>query len=143
MLADVDHLEIKRVQSARGDSVAERVLVQQRRAGRHDDAVELVLADVLLDQLLPRVRAHVFVIARHHHAGKFGDVLRDGGAIHHPRDVVPAVADVEADANFAIPVVRVHAVLDSACNGFMGTKLRFSPSCSGDRPKASPINCVK
>jgi hypothetical protein len=45
-------------------TAAEGVLVQQRRAGGHDHAVELELADVLLDELLARVRAHVFVVAR-------------------------------------------------------------------------------
>ena len=143
VLADVDHLEIKRVQSARRHRVAEGVLVQQGRAGGHHHAVELVLADVLLDQFLPRLRAHVLVVARNRHAGKFADILGHGRAIHHAGNVVPAVADVEADANVAVAVVGVHTAAGWAGNAFMGIKFRFSPSCCGDSPKASPINCVK
>ena len=95
VLADVDHVEEERVQSAGLGGAPEGVLVQQRRAGGNDDAVELELADVLLNQLLARVRAHVLVVARKDHARQFLDIFRDLGAVHHRRDVMAAVADVE------------------------------------------------
>ena len=69
VLADVDHLEKERVQAAALDRGAEGVLVQQRRAGSHHHAVEFVVANVLLDQFLARVGAHVLVVAGQNHPG--------------------------------------------------------------------------
>src|SRR5581483_1447728 len=96
---DINHLEVKWVQSAPFRSDAESVLVQQRRTGSHHDTVEAVLADVLLDKLLTRIGAHVFVIAGDDYPWKFGNGLRHRRAIHHRTDIVPTVADVETDAN--------------------------------------------
>ena len=108
VLADVDHLEIERVQPSGGHGVAEGVLVQLRRAGRNNDAVKPVLADVLPDQFLAGIGAHVFVIAREDDPGKFADIFRDRRTVHDATDVVAAVADVKADANIAVGMVHFH-----------------------------------
>ncbi len=79
--------------------LAERVFVQQRRAGFDDNPVEAVLPDVLLDQLLAGIGAHVLVVPRDRHVGQRGRVLGDRLDIHHAGDVGAAVADVVADAN--------------------------------------------
>ena len=102
VLADVHHVEKEGIQPAGGDGVAEGVLVEQRRTRGHDHPVEVELLDVLLDELLARVRAHVLVVPGQHHAGQLLDVLRDRRAVHHAGDVVPAVADVEAGAHVSI-----------------------------------------
>ena len=43
----------------------------------------------------PGIRAHVLVVAGERHVGQPGGVLGDRLAIHHGRDVVAAMADVE------------------------------------------------
>ena len=57
VLADVGHLEEVGVEAGVRAGAAEGLLVQVRRAGRHDHAVELLLLDVLLDQLLAEARS--------------------------------------------------------------------------------------
>jgi hypothetical protein len=79
VLADVDHVEEERIQPAGLRGGAESVLVQQRRTGGNDHAVELELADVLLDELLARVRAHVFVVPREGNAGSFSTYFATSG----------------------------------------------------------------
>ncbi len=114
VLADVDHVEEERVQPAGLGGAPEGVLVQERRTGGNDDAVELELADVLLDELLARVRAHVLVVAGKGHARQLLDVFRDLGAIHHRRNIVAAMADVETDANLTISLLFHHQIQDFA-----------------------------
>ena len=98
VLADVHHLEVEGIQPALCHGVAEGVLVKEGRAGRHHDPVELVVPNVLLDQLLPGIGAHVLIIARDDDAVQRGDILRQGLHVHRARDVRAAVAHVEADA---------------------------------------------
>ncbi len=102
VLADVHHVEEERIQPARLDSLPERVLVEQRRTGGDDYAVELEFPDVLLDQFLARVRAHVLVVPREGYTRELFDVLGDVRAIHHGGDIVAAVADIKADPNFTV-----------------------------------------
>ncbi len=59
---------------------------------------ELVLPDVLLDQLLAGVGAHVLVVARDRHVGRLATYSATAWTVHHGRDVGAAVADVDADA---------------------------------------------
>ena len=99
VLADVDHVEEERIQPAGRDRVAEGAFVEQGRAGGDDDPVQVELLDVLLDELLARIGAHVLVVAGQDHAGKLLDVFRDRRAVDHAGDVVPAMADVETDAH--------------------------------------------
>ena len=66
---------------------AEGVLVQQRRADGHHHAIELELLNVLLDQFLPGVRAHVLVVAGNGDVGQIGREVGDLLAVHHRGDV--------------------------------------------------------
>jgi len=68
MLADIRHLAQVGVQPRLRAGPPERGLVHVRRAGAHDDAVELVLLYGVLDHGLPRVGAHVFVVNAVHDA---------------------------------------------------------------------------
>ena len=77
VLADVGHLQQVRVEAAVGGRLAEGGLVHGRRAGRHDHARDAELLDVVLDEVLPRVGAHVLVLARHGHVGLRGGPLDD------------------------------------------------------------------
>ena len=99
VFADIHHLEVVRIQAARLGRFAEGVLMQQRRARRHHNPVQVVFPDVLLDQLLARIGAHVLVGPGHGHVGQRADVLGDRLDIHHAGDVGAAMADVEAHAD--------------------------------------------
>ena len=50
LVADVGHLEEERVEPGLAQGVLEDGLVGARRAAGHDDAVEVVLLDLLADQ---------------------------------------------------------------------------------------------
>jgi hypothetical protein len=107
VLADVDHVKIERVEPAGLDRAAESVLVQQGRARSNDDARQVELLDVLLDQFLARVGTHVLVVPREDHAGELLDVFRDRRTVHHAGNVMAAVADIEADANIFVHLNHV------------------------------------
>ena len=81
---------------------AEGVLVQERGAGCHHHPVQFVLFDVLLDQFLARIRAHVLVVARQDHPRQRPHILGHIGAVHHARNVVSAMADVKADPDTVV-----------------------------------------
>jgi hypothetical protein len=74
------------------------MLMQERRAGGDHDPVEPMLANVLLNKLLPRLGAHVLVIAGNNDPGLAGNELRHRRTIHNATYIVTAMADVEADA---------------------------------------------
>ena len=144
VLADVDHLEEEGVQARLRRRVAERVLVQERRAGRHDDPVELVLADVLLDQLLAGVGAHVLVVARDDDARERARRTRPPPCTSTvPGDVGAAVADVEADPECSVAVVQTWAAspsfLGSRCARRLARTSRWRPSSFGGCRSASPM----
>ena len=99
VLTGVHHLEIKRIQAGRRRRLPEGVLVQQGRARRHHNAVQPVLPDVLLDQLLPGIRTHILVIPRHGHIGQRRRILAHRLDVHHAGNIGSAVANVIADAD--------------------------------------------
>ena len=102
LLPDVDHGHVVRVEPAVGRGDAEGVLMQVRGAGGNDDAVEVVLLDVVADQVLAGVGAHVLVVAGDDHVDQAGGVLGDFLAVHDSGDVGAAVADVDADSNRSV-----------------------------------------
>src|ERR1035437_5096496 len=70
----------------------------------NDDAVEPELEDVVGDQLLPGARAHEPVFARDDYALVLEGLARPAGDLDHvddAGDVAAAVADVDADPDFA------------------------------------------
>jgi hypothetical protein len=76
------------------------IFVQARRTAGDDHPVEIVVEDVLLDLLLPRLGTGVDDVLGHDHALGPGHVVGDLPAIHGLGDVQPAVTDVDADAGF-------------------------------------------
>jgi hypothetical protein len=98
VLADVGHLAQVRVQPRGIGGLAEGLLVHARAAGGNDDAIELMLRDRLLEKVLPRVRAHVLVIAGEGDAGDLRRPLCDLLHIHGAGDVLAAVANKNADS---------------------------------------------
>ena len=64
--------------------------------------------NIIADKLLPRIGAHVLVVARNDHARKSGDVLCHGRAVDHARNIVAAVANIETDSDVAVRDVRFH-----------------------------------
>ncbi len=67
-----------------------------RGAGGHHHPVELELANVVLNQVLARLAAHVFVVAGHGDVGERSGVLGDFADVDDAGDVGAAVADVDA-----------------------------------------------
>ena len=97
VLADARHLGVKGTDPAGLRRPPERRPVHERRARGDDDPVHQAVADVLLDQLLARVRAHELVVARDRHARQRGGERDDALDIHLAGDVMAAVAHVHAD----------------------------------------------
>ena len=98
LVADVGHLEEIRVQPRLPDGLLEQRLVGPGRTGGHDHAVQVVLQDLLLDDLLGVRGAGVHVVHGVDHPRKPPGVLGHGGDVHHPADVQAAVADEHPDA---------------------------------------------
>ena len=148
VLADVDHLEAERIEAAFRYGPTEGLFMQQRRAGCHHDTVEPVFDDVLADQFLPRVRAHVLVLTGNHHPRQARRVLRHRLDVHRGGDVRPAMTDVHADAHMTVSSFHGFHLRYAACSNFShrasaATMLRWSPSSWAEKPNAKPSSCVK
>ena len=97
MLANVDHLQKERIQAGAPKSAAEGGLVQQRRTRGHDHAIQFVIGDVLLDQCLAGVGAHVLVVAGNRDSRQTRRITGKGLHIHGTANIGAAVADIESD----------------------------------------------
>jgi len=84
-----------------------------------DHAVDAQFSDVVLDEHLARVRAHVLVLARHGYAGQRRRELDDLRNVDLAGDVAAAVADVDADLQ--IVAVMSHSSLLLARRAHAGT----------------------
>ena len=144
VLADIYHLEIERVKAALGRGLAESLLVQERRAGRHYQALQLVLSYVLGYHLLAGVGAHVFIIARNRHSGQAGRVFLHFGRVYYAGDIGAAVADIEADAGQILLLwfILCHSYLPASAASAEIIP-RLIPNSLALRPIASPITWVK
>ena len=104
LFPDVDHVEVKGIQSPHFQGRPEGVFVQVRRAGGYHDAVQLVIADVLPDQILAGRGAHVLVIPREHHVRQGSGERGQSLDIHGGGDVGAAVTGINANANRPVPI---------------------------------------
>jgi hypothetical protein len=98
VLADIHVLEEVLVEAAALDRATERELVERRRTGRHHDAGQPVLPDLLLDEGLTRVRAVEHVRRREDDVRHAGDLLGHPLDVHGVGDVAAALADEDTDA---------------------------------------------
>ncbi len=141
VLADVGHLEQKRIQPRGGTRAAERLFVQVRRARRHDHAGQAVLLHVVADHRLPQRGAEELVIARHDHAGQTlaGPA---GHPLHVDRcgDVASAMADVDAHAflRLRFRLVSHSPGLLSVQTGALLRRRSRPPRRPGTAPRARP-----
>ena len=106
LLADVGHQHEEGIETGLGAGPAEGGLVHARRARRHHHAVQPELGDVLLDLLLPGIRAHELVLARNHHAGFARHLLGQLFDVHRAGDVGATVTDVNPDCSLAVFAYR-------------------------------------
>ena len=97
VLPEVDDFQEIGVDAVFGQQVPKGGLVELGGAGRHHQAVQTELLDILGDILLARLGARVEMIPAHRHPRQTPGLLRQGHRADDPGDVVPAVADVEAD----------------------------------------------
>ena len=100
VFADVHHLELVGVEAALLGGSAKGLLVKVRGTGGDHDAVEAVLADVVDNELLAGVRAHVLVVARQDDPRQRGGPVGNAGYVDDAGDICAAVADVDADTHF-------------------------------------------
>jgi len=103
---------------------------------RHDDAFEAVVPDVVLDQLLAWVGAHVLVLARHDHAGESRGVLGHRLHVHDARDVRPAMTDVHADAGGPVRPGVTHGQALLRGGRRPGRATRRGAACRGPRRRS-------
>ena len=144
VLADVGHLQQVGVEPGIGGRLAEGRLVHRGRAGRDDGPRDAVLLDVLLDQVLAGVRAHVLVLARDGDVGLFGRPARDLCDVDLAGDVGAAVADVDADLLFwHRPLLLAAQAGTAASTGAQETTCLSMASCFGSAPSARPASWVK
>jgi hypothetical protein len=97
LLADVGVLVQVLVQPGAREGPAEGQLVQAGGAGRDDDAVELEVLDLLLDERLAGIGADEHVGRREDDIRKAANLFGHSLHIHDVGDVAAAVADEDAD----------------------------------------------
>ncbi len=144
VLADVGHLQQIRIEAAVRGRLAESGFVHGRRAGRHDRARDAELLDVVLDEILARIGAHVLVLARHGHVGLRGGPLGDLFDVDLATDVGAAVTDVDADLFFSHRhlLLAAHAGI-AASTSSHETSCKSMASFLGSTPNARPASWVK
>ena len=98
VLPEVDDFQEIGIDAVFGQQVPKGGLVELGGAGRHHHAVQTELLDILGDIPLARLGARVEMIPAHRDPRQTPGLLRQGLRADDPGDVVPAVADVEADA---------------------------------------------
>jgi len=103
---DVGHFKQVRVKTGFLAGVAEGGFVETRGARRHHHPIQLMLYNILLQEGLPGVGAHIAIIFCYHHAGKGGGIFRHRFTVHGACDIEPAVADIHADSD--LPVCLHH-----------------------------------
>ncbi len=94
VLAHVCYLNKEGIQPGSFCGPAKGLFVQQWTAGRYDNAVQLMLGDVALDQRMSWVRTHVFVRLRHRDIGQLLSEFAEFLHVDRGRDIGPAVADI-------------------------------------------------
>ena len=103
LFADVGALAQVGVEAHRGHGAAEGGLVHGWRAGGDHYTVESLFLDAVADQLLARFRAAVLVGGGQCDARDSPQCLRHRFHVYSASDVVPAVADENADASQCNP----------------------------------------
>ena len=98
VLADVGHLAEERVHPCRFDRGTKCLLVHARRTGGNDYPVKLVLGHGLFQQVLPRIGAHVLVVAGMGDAGESRGSTGDRLDIDGARDIFPTMTNKNADS---------------------------------------------
>ena len=111
LIADVGHREQVGIESRVAQGFLEENLVRARRTRSHHQAVQLVLADHVLDVLLVGIRAGVQARLGVRHARHLARTFRHLIHVHHGRDVVAAVADEHAHARLLVGDIAFPGVL--------------------------------
>ena len=105
VLPEVDDFQEIGIDAVFGQQAPKGGLVELGGAGRHHQAVQTELLDILGDILLARLGARVEMIPAHRDPRQTPGLLRQGLRADDPGNVVPAVADVEADAGVSLIVI--------------------------------------
>jgi hypothetical protein len=133
VLPDIGHLEQIGIQPGLRARLPESGLVHQGRARRHYHPVQVVLVDVVLDQRLPRVGAHVDVVPGDRHILQAGGKVSNCGYIHRGSDIGTTVANVYSNPGMfsvGIPVGWLHPAA-SFPHEHVTLKQQFDPGRSG------------
>ena len=148
VLADVGHLDQVGIEPLRCGRLAEGLQVHVRRAGGDDDAGQPLGGDLLANQRLARVGAHVLVGRRADHAGQLGG--RGRGLLHVDvaGDVLAAPADKYADPRHAflpfhhkMPVDAQRPLVEAQGQAHQVGKIIHRPGRGGSRSGARSSAC--
>jgi hypothetical protein len=91
MLTDIGNFAEKGIDTHGRNGIAEGFKVHVRGTGGNDDGIETEFVDLLMNQLLSRFAAHVFVMHGTMHAGHFGNFFGNPLIIFQPQSTVLAM----------------------------------------------------
>ena len=100
MLSDVRMLIEIRIQPASLYSFAESKLMHPWGTRGDHHSINTQLLYVVLDEVLSRIRAHVFVVAGNHYVRQGGRIPGHSRRIHCASDIQSAVADINTNLYF-------------------------------------------
>src|SRR3990172_7463777 len=98
MLANVSHLEQVGIQSRLGARPAEGTFVHQRRARGYHNTCQALSADIILNEGLTWVGAHVGVVASDRHVFEQGSKTGHCFHVYHACDISAAMADINTNS---------------------------------------------
>ena len=111
LVADVRHFEQVLVQSGLPHRFSEHRFVGSWRTGRHDDPVQFVLLDGILDFCLSVLRAGIEVVLDMDDIFQRLCILPDLGHVDDAADIDPAVADEYANPGFLVFDISFRRIL--------------------------------
>jgi hypothetical protein len=100
LISNVGHLKKVFVESSFPDGLLKEGLMGTWRAGRHHDAIELILLNNLFHLVLSVLRAGEQIVLHVGHMGQGFGIFPDSGHIRNPSNIDAAVADKDANPGF-------------------------------------------
>jgi hypothetical protein len=116
LFPDVGHFKKVGIESCGVNGLAVSRFVHSRGASRHDDAVNAVVSDVVLNHVLAGIGAHILIISRDGNVGKGFGECRHLLDIDRCRNINSTMTDENADLHDTTKI----GVLERWSVGMMG-----------------------